>query len=81
MKATNEGGLPSSLRVAVLGRVVSIVIFFVMFFVFILVLVRRFSKEDISSYRPIRRIGTGAVRMYSDHAQWYASCLWQTQRQ
>jgi hypothetical protein len=30
------------------------------------------SKEDIGSYRPIKRVGAGALWMYSAHAQWYA---------
>src|SRR5208282_940365 len=37
------------------------------------------SKEDIGSYRPIRRVRTGAFWMYSAHARWYASCPSQTQ--
>jgi hypothetical protein len=46
------------LRVAVVGRVVVIGIFFVVAFVFLFVffLVGLLSKEDIGSYQPIRRV-------------------------
>jgi len=53
-------GLPCSLRVAVVAFVVIIVVFFavafVFLFVFFLFLGWLLSKEDIGSYRPIRRV-------------------------
>jgi len=45
-----------SLRVAVVGRVVIIVIFFFFAVAFVFLLVWLLSKEDIGSYRPIRRV-------------------------
>jgi hypothetical protein len=45
-----------SLRVAVVVFVVIIVIFFAVAFIFLFVLVWLLSKEDIGSYRPIRRV-------------------------
>ena len=51
-------GLPCSLRVAVVAFVVIIVVFFAVAFIFLFVffLVWLLSKEDIGSYRPIRRV-------------------------
>jgi hypothetical protein len=56
-----------------------VIFFIVVVFVFLFFLVWLLSKEDIGSYRPIRRVRTGAFWMYSAHARWYASCPWQTQ--
>jgi hypothetical protein len=51
--------------------VVIIVIFFavavVFIFLFVFFLVWLLSKEDIGSYRLIRRAGIGAIWMYSAH--------------
>ena len=68
-------GLPCSLRVAVVAVVVIIVVFFAVAFIFLFVffLVWLLSKEDIGSYRPIRRVRVGAFWMYSAHIRWYAS--------
>jgi hypothetical protein len=68
-------GLPCSLRVAVVGRVIIILIFFFFAaFVFLLVffLVWLLSEEYIGSYRPIRRVRVGTFWMYAAHAKWYA---------
>jgi hypothetical protein len=64
-------GLPCSLRVAVVAVVVIIVVFFAVAFIFLFVffLVWLLSKEDIGSYRPIRRVRVEAFWMYSAHAQ------------
>jgi hypothetical protein len=70
--------LPCSLRVTVVVFVAIIVIFFAVAFVFLFVFFLGWllSKEDIGSYRPIRRVWVGAFWMYSAHVQWYASyCL------
>ena len=68
-------GLPCSLRVAVVAFVVIIVVFFAVAFIFLFVffLVWLLSKEDIGSYRPIRRVRVEAFWMYSAHIRWYAS--------
>jgi len=67
--------LPGSLRVAVVTVVVIIVVFFavafIFLFLFVLFLVRLLSKEDIDSYRPIRRVRVETFWMYAAHAQWY----------
>ena len=53
-------GLPCSLRVAVVAFVVVIVVFFAVavafVFLFVFFLGWLLSKEDIGSYRPIRRV-------------------------
>ena len=51
-------GLPCSLRVAVVAFVVIIVVFFAVAFIFLFVFFLGWflSKEDIGSYRPIRRV-------------------------
>src|ERR1035441_779038 len=47
---------PRSLRVAVVGRVVIIVIFFAVVFLFVLFLVGRLSQENVGGCRPMRRV-------------------------
>jgi hypothetical protein len=61
-----------SLRVSVVAFVVIIVIFFAVavIFLFVFFLVWLLSKEDIGSYRPIRRVRVEAFWMYAAHAQW-----------
>jgi hypothetical protein len=49
-------------------------------FLFVFFLVWLLSKEDIGSYRPIRRVRVEAFWMYAAHAQWYLVAPWQTQR-
>src|ERR1700677_3494048 len=68
-------GLPCSLRVAVVAFVVIIVVFFAVAFVFLFVFFLSWllSKEDISSYRPIRRGWVGAFWVDFAHVRWYAS--------
>jgi hypothetical protein len=52
--------------------VVIIVIVFAVALVFLFVFGWLLSKEDIGSYRPIKRVGVGTFWMYSAHVQWYA---------
>ncbi|MGA9639961.1 MAG: hypothetical protein WBQ72_01065 [Terriglobales bacterium] len=56
--ARGGGHVPRSLRVAVVGHILIILFFFAVTFVFLLVffLVWFLSKEDIGSYRPIRKV-------------------------
>src|SRR5713101_1340041 len=61
-----------SLRIAVVVFAVIIVVFFAVAFVFLFLffLVWLLSKQDVGSYRPIRRVRVGAFWMYSAHIQW-----------
>ncbi len=56
--------------VTIIVILVAVVIFFFVLFVFLVWLL---SKEDIGSTRPIRGVWFQTCRMYSSHAQWYAS--------
>jgi hypothetical protein len=69
-------GFPCSLRVAVVSFVVIIIVFFAVAFIFFFLffLVWLLSKEDIGSYRPIRRVQVEGFWMYAPHAQWYPCC-------
>ncbi len=66
-----------SLRVAVVGVVITVIFFFFFFFfavafVFLLLvffLVWLLAKEDIGSYRLIRKVRFGAFQMYCGHGQ------------
>src|SRR5947207_7570581 len=68
--------LPCSLRVSVVAFVVIIVFFFAVAFIFLFVffLVWLLAKEEVGSYRLIRRVRVEALCMYGAHAQWYPCC-------
>jgi hypothetical protein len=66
-------GRARSLRVAVVGHVIIVIFFSIAFvFLFLFLFVWLFSQAEIGR-QPIRRSQVGAFRMYSAHAQWYAS--------
>jgi hypothetical protein len=60
-------GLPCSLRVAFV--IVSVVVLVLFVFLFVFFLGWLLSKEDLASYRPIRRVWVKAFWMYSAHVR------------